>query len=87
MDQNSSLLCSADHGAQLFNMVRIGEAGGSSGVASVENVRSVLSLSEVGGFENRWKNGGSGGAGIQDDISCCFNESGRRNVLWMERSG
>lgn len=36
-----------DHSAQVFDMVGISQMGGLSGVVSVEDVRSLLSLVEI----------------------------------------
>lgn len=56
-------------------------------MVSVDNVRSVLNILNVGDLQDRWGNGGTGANESVDDLRSFLEERVRRNVMWKERSG
>lgn len=86
MSQNHSHPCPHEPRYAVLDMVQIGETGGLSGLVEVKNVRSVLCLYKAEDSRERPGNNRRGGDGNLDDITGCVHESGRRNVLWKERS-
>lgn len=57
-------------------MIRIGETNDMSGLVSIENVRSVLNILEVGGIKDRLWNGGGENENPEDS---------RGSVDWCKR--
>lgn len=67
-------------------MIRIDETGGLTGVVSAEYLRSILGPLRVGAFEDWCGNGRGKGDGNLSHIRGCVDRTGRRSVLWIERS-